>query len=518
MKIALMDRDDCIEEQAPRSLKLTFPPSRVGVNPEKDCSSTRVEVVSQADNGSQHLQNYWPVFSVMRPINENYPHPAPGTEGSTAPSVGCFQGVKDVVWNWKPQNGHVFPEHMDDALHIIPELAVPPSLPPRGLKPANGTPTVTLRASRPAPLVGTTGLPQLFHAPFSSQASSCPGMLPHNHNYTQSHRKLVSLIAGFDKDHVSGHVETAQSFPIERHDFTLLRESSIYEPASFSKDSSAFCGGRNDELRPMDETNRTAELTDTARVGSRNSVWAHDFGSQNDPTAIEANCFCCCFTTFCLVMSIILLTASAVLAIIHGAEVYRRKMATLDPDTFFYTLADRRTDKRASSSANKTAMTHSCESFVVEPCIPHLPYNFTGYPNLVGHNSSKELNWDLRMFREVMDGECYPLAGLFLCHLLQPQCDSQTRQKVNPPCREFCEYFLYRCNAFVPDRIRSQINCHSLSNHNCTLRPPCSAELLVLSEGEKICDGTVDCPDHSDENGCATTAPPMLPNSSTTSL
>lgn len=60
------------------------------------------------------------------------------------------------------------------------------------------------------------------------------------------------------------------------------------------------------------------------------------------------------------------------------AEVYRRKMATLDPDTFFYTLADRRTDKRASSSANKTAMTHSCESFVVEPCIPHLPYNFTG--------------------------------------------------------------------------------------------------------------------------------------------
>lgn len=120
MKIALMDRDDCIEEQAPRSLKLTFPPSRVGVNPEKDCSSTRVEVVSQANNGNQHLQNYRPVFSVMQPISENYSHPAPGTEGSTAPSVGCFQDVKDVVWNWKPQNGHVFPEHIDDALHIIP--------------------------------------------------------------------------------------------------------------------------------------------------------------------------------------------------------------------------------------------------------------------------------------------------------------------------------------------------------------------------------------------------------------
>ncbi|OQR79731.1 atrial natriuretic peptide-converting enzyme-like [Tropilaelaps mercedesae] len=170
-------------------------------------------------------------------------------------------------------------------------------------------------------------------------------------------------------------------------------------------------------------------------------------------------------------MSIILLTASAVLAIIHGAEVYRRKMAILDPDTFFYTLPDRRTGNRESSSIYEEMRPPSCEAFIIEPCITHLPYNYTGYPNLVGHNSSRELSRDLRLFREVMDGECYPLANLLLCRLLQPQCDPQTQLKLDPPCREFCEHFLHRCDASIPDRIRSRINCFSLTSEECTPRP-----------------------------------------------
>lgn len=40
-----------------------------------------------------------------------------------------------------------------------------------------------------------------------------------------------------------------------------------------------------------------------------------------------------------------------------------------------------------------------------------------------------------------------------------------------------------------------------------SLMTACSAELIALSEEEKICDGNFDCEDHSDEKDCPTSEP-----------
>lgn len=69
-----------------------------------------------------------------------------------------------------------------------------------------------------------------------------------------------------------------------------------------------------------------------------------------------------------------------------------------------------------------------------------------GYPNLVGHNSSKDLNRDLSLFREVIDGECYALAGSLLCRLLQPNCDERSREKVNPIFFEIIAFIFHLVN------------------------------------------------------------------------
>ena len=63
--------------------------------------------------------------------------------------------------------------------------------------------------------------------------------------------------------------------------------------------------------------------------------------------------------------------------------------------------------------------------------------DFPGFPNLVGHNNSKDLDKDLSLFREVMDGECYALASNLLCKLLQPECEPKTQQKVRRAASKF---------------------------------------------------------------------------------
>ncbi|XP_018497636.1 uncharacterized protein LOC108865259 [Galendromus occidentalis] len=423
-------KDDRSTEQL-RSLKLPSLPSRVRVlppgpvgsefDPGRDCSL----------NPSEHQ----PSFDELNLLA--LPHWQP-------PASPVKRTSKNVLWNWKPREGYMFPETNDDALQIIPELASPPARPPRGLpRPIPGKNTVAFRPQRPPPIVGD----HLFSSlNFPTQT------------------------------------DVAFSLPMERSNLTLLHESSIYEPSSSGAAMKSLSKNQDTSTELNEVSLSTYEKQDT-----------------------EANCLCCCFTTFCLVMSIILLTASAVLAIIHGAEVYRRKIATLDPDTFFYTLPGTITESASSSRPASVALT--CEPYIIEPCVPFLKYNHTGFPNLVGHNNSRDLDRDLSLFREVMDGECYPLASNLLCGLLQPQCNPTTKLKIHSPCRSFCEYFLHKCDSSIPEKIRPRINCYRLRTEDCIERPACSEELRAIKEDQRICDGNIDCEDRTDEIDCPTEPP-----------
>lgn len=53
--------------------------------------------------------------------------------------------------------------------------------------------------------------------------------------------------------------------------------------------------------------------------------------------------------------------------------------------------------------------TRECSSITLPLC-SHLPYNTTGYPNLVNHISKDALLRDLVAFRELLDAECSHLA------------------------------------------------------------------------------------------------------------
>lgn len=111
--------------------------------------------------------------------------------------------------------------------------------------------------------------------------------------------------------------------PVERSNLNLLHDSSIYEGNSTSKDSDQLCIGL-DKVGSGDSANRFNGSVQSTVTG-RPDIRIDQMNNQSTSGDPEANCLCCCFTTFCLVMSIILLTASAVLAIIHGGE--RRKMS-----------------------------------------------------------------------------------------------------------------------------------------------------------------------------------------------
>ncbi|XP_013928253.1 PREDICTED: atrial natriuretic peptide-converting enzyme [Thamnophis sirtalis] len=162
-----------------------------------------------------------------------------------------------------------------------------------------------------------------------------------------------------------------------------------------------------------------------------------------------------------------------------------------------------------------------CEHITLELCL-NLPYNFTHYPNYLGHRTQKEasISWESSLFPALVQTNCYKYLMFFACTILVPKCDFQTNERI-PPCRPLCEQSKERCESVLgivglqwpEDTDCAQFPEENSDNRTCLMPDDnveeCSPSHFKCRSGRCIlasrrCDGQPDCEDDSDEDYCAT--------------
>uniref|UniRef100_A0A6P7HE06 Uncharacterized protein LOC114347492 n=1 Tax=Diabrotica virgifera virgifera TaxID=50390 RepID=A0A6P7HE06_DIAVI len=89
-----------------------------------------------------------------------------------------------------------------------------------------------------------------------------------------------------------------------------------------------------------------------------------------------------------------------------------------------------------------------CLPVIVQFCKQHkIPYNFTVFPNYIGHFGQRDAEQELEVYDAVVDVKCYDLAALFLCSLFVPKCGPTGG--VVRPCRSLCLETKRRCGFFL---------------------------------------------------------------------
>lgn len=104
-----------------------------------------------------------------------------------------------------------------------------------------------------------------------------------------------------------------------------------------------------------------------------------------------------------------------------------------------------------------------CEEISVPLCVRVLPYNFTRFPNLVGHRSQVVARRSIDYYSSafVEDANCAKHAAFFLCSFYLPICLPGIEEGVIKPCRFLCEKIKKDCPA-IRKQWPSFLRCEEL--------------------------------------------------------
>ncbi|XP_061506966.1 uncharacterized protein LOC1277217 isoform X1 [Anopheles gambiae] len=166
-----------------------------------------------------------------------------------------------------------------------------------------------------------------------------------------------------------------------------------------------------------------------------------------------------------------------------------------------------------------------CLPVIVKFCQQHrVPYNYTVFPNYIGHFGQPEAQIEIDLFEALVDVQCYELVPLFLCSLFVPKCGNSGATV--PPCKSLCTETMRRCSFFfdvfgleLPEYLRCSIfndavsdqeECVGMAEYKESIirsRRPMACTGFLCDKRRCIpndwkCDGHVDCQDQTDEAHC----------------
>lgn len=217
----------------------------------------------------------------------------------------------------------------------------------------------------------------------------------------------------------------------------------------------------------------------------------------------------------------ILINAFALLAIAGGLAAYFNAYPTIKfvNKTIINTIHVEDTWR----SFGKNPAPGTCLPIIVKFCQgPQIPYNYTVFPNYIGHFGQIETQVDLESYEALVDVRCYELVSLFLCTLFVPKC-GQNGATV-PPCKTLCTETMRRCGFFfdvfglsLPEYLNCKLFKDFSSAEDCvgldevrdvmtsSANPQCDGFLCDQNRclpNEYVCDGHLDCMDQKDESSC----------------
>lgn len=125
-------------------------------------------------------------------------------------------------------------------------------------------------------------------------------------------------------------------------------------------------------------------------------------------------------------------------------------------------------------------------------CVPldvkycgNVNYNYTSYPNILGHENIKDVDEDFISFRELVDAECYRLAYEFVCQVLQSDCQEGAEEdEMIWPCRSFCRDFMAGCGGRLLPKFKELMDCSrfpEFGESTCVTKPGKKKLFVILT-------------------------------------